>query len=351
MQNDSSTCAIILAAGEGKRMKSNHPKVLSKVLFKPMLRWVTDAVKDGGIREVCVVTGYKHQEVEEYLQIVGRETPELHLQTALQTERKGTAHAVMMTEAFLRAHSGGHVLILNGDAPFLSSEIIQASFALHREQNNAVTVIAATVDNPSGYGRIVRENTTGQLCAIVEEKDADSKTKAIHEVNSGAYWFSVDKLLSVLHKISNDNAQGEYYLPDALKLLLKEGYPANAFVSDDSNAILGANDCLQLGELNTIARTKILDELMANGTEIPCRDGVIIGPDVSIGTHVTILPSTILRGTTKVGNGCTVGPNTLLTNAVLSDQITASFFSGEHCTVTTSPPPFTTVNPQNSAKS
>ena len=185
----------------------------------------------------------------------------------------------------------------------------------------------------------------------MEEKDADSKTKAIHEVNSGAYWFSVDKLLSVLHKISNDNAQGEYYLPDALKLLLKEGYPANAFVSDDSNAILGANDCLQLGELNTIARTKILDELMANGTEIPCRDGVIIGPDVTIGAHVTILPSTILRGTTKVGNGCTVGPNTLLTNAVLSDQITASFFSGEHCTVTTSPPPFTTVNPQNSAKS
>ena len=159
-------------------MKSNHPKVLSNVLFKPMLRWVTDAVKDGGIREVCVVTGYKHQEVEEYLQIVGRETPELHLQTTLQTERKGTAHAVMMAEAFLRAHSGGHVLILNGDAPFLSSEIIQASFALHREQNNAVTVIAATVDNPSGYGRIVRENTTGQLCAIVEEKDADSKTKA-----------------------------------------------------------------------------------------------------------------------------------------------------------------------------
>ena len=96
MQNDSSTCAIILAAGEGKRMKSNHPKVLSNVLFKPMLRWVTDAVKDGGIREVCVVTGYKHQEVEEYLQIVGRETPELHLQTALQNELKGTALAVMM---------------------------------------------------------------------------------------------------------------------------------------------------------------------------------------------------------------------------------------------------------------
>lgn len=345
LQTDSSNCAIILAAGEGKRMKASCPKVLTCVLFKPMLRWVMDAVKAAGVPEMCIVTGFKHEEVEDYLQQAQREDSGLSVQTALQTERKGTGHAVIMAEDFLRAHQGGNVLIVSGDAPFLSPELIQEALALHTKNENAVTVISAVLEDPFGYGRIVRDPKTGLLNAIVEEKDASSEIKAIHEVNSGAYWFSVDALLSVLHKISNDNAQGEYYLPDAIKLLLQEGKKADGCTTDDDAAILGANDCFQLNGLNTIARNRILDDLMKNGVEIPCRDGVIIGPDVTVGSHVTILPSTILQGKTTVGNSCTLGPSTVLDSVTVQDGVTVRCVCAQHCTLSENPQPFTAILP------
>lgn len=343
LHNDSSNCAIILAAGEGKRMKSNHPKVLSNVLFKPMLRWVMDAVCEAGIHDMCVVTGFKHEEVESYLQCAQKETASLRLQTALQTERKGTGHAVMMAEDFLKAHSGGNVLILSGDAPFLSPEIIREALALHTEHGNAVTVISAVLDNPFGYGRIVRDPETGLLSSIIEQKDASEEIRQIQEVNSGAYWFAIDDLLSVLHKISNNNAQGEYYLPDAVKLLLEDGKKADGFKTTDATTVLGANDCLQLNQLNTIARNRILDDLMANGTEIPCRDGVIIGPDVTIDSHVTILPSTILKGKTKIGRLCCIGPNTILDNVTVAEGVKAQCVCAENCTLAEDPKPYTAI--------
>lgn len=343
LHNDSSNCAIILAAGEGKRMKSNHPKVLSNVLFKPMLRWVMDAVCEAGVHDMCVVTGFKHEEVEAYLQCAQKETDCLHLQTALQTERKGTGHAVMMAEDFLKANSGGNVLILSGDAPFLSPEIIREALALHTENGNAVTVISAVLDDPFGYGRIVRDPETGLLSSIVEQKDASEEIRQIHEVNSGAYWFAIDDLLSVLHKISNNNAQGEYYLPDAVKLLLEDGKKADGFKTTDATTVLGANDCLQLNQLNTIARNRILDDLMANGTEIPCRDGVIIGPDVTIDSHVTILPSTILKGKTKIGRLCCIGPNSVLDNVTVAEGVKAQCVCAENCTLADNPQPYTAI--------
>lgn len=343
LQTDSSNCAIILAAGEGKRMKSNHPKVLANVLFKPMLRWVMDAVEAAGIQNMCVVTGFKHEEVEDYLRCAQLEDSQLQLQTALQTERKGTGHAVMMAEDFLQANRGGNVLILSGDAPFLAPEIIREALALHTSRSNAVTVISAVLENPFGYGRIVRDANTGLLDSIVEEKDASEETKKICEVNSGAYWFAIDDLLSVLHKISNDNAQGEYYLPDAVKLLLQEGKKADGYKTTDATTVLGANDCLQLNALNTIARNQILDALMESGTEIPCRDGVIVGPDVTIDSHVTILPSTILKGKTSVGKACTLGPNTVLDSVAVQDGVTVQCVCAEHCTLAENPQPFTTI--------
>ncbi|MDD5953038.1 MAG: sugar phosphate nucleotidyltransferase [Oscillospiraceae bacterium] len=341
LQQNASTCAVILAAGEGKRMKSNHPKVLSKVLFKPMLRWVLDAVCDAGVQKLCVVTGFRHEEVESYLQSAQTELADVYLTTALQTERKGTGHAVMMAEEFLKENQGGHVLILSGDAPFLSPELIQDALSLHRENGNAATVISAVLEDPFGYGRIVRDPKTGLLSSIVEEKDASQETKKIKEVNSGAYWFAIDDLLSVLHQISNDNAQGEYYLPDAIKLLLESGKKVDGFQTTDATTVLGANDCLQLNQLNAIARSRILDQLMAEGTEIPCRDGVIIGPDVTVGSHVTILPSTILTGRTVIGSACTIGPNVSLDSVSVADGVTVRFFCADHSRVAASPPPFT----------
>ena len=303
-------CAVILAAGEGKRMKSNRPKVLSPVLFKPMLGWVVDAAKKAGIGDICVVTGYMHEDVERYLNKLPGE-----YETVFQHERKGTGHAVMTAAEFLKKYSGSDVLILNGDSPFIDSGTIERSHELHIGEGNAVTVISAELENPFGYGRIVRDSMAGTLKAIVEQKDANERVQAIREINSGAYWFDVDALLSVLYDINNQNAQGEYYLPDAIKLLIERGLRADAFIASNGETVLGANDCLQLHDLNGIARKRILNALMKNGIDIPCTDGVIVGPDVTVEQNVCLLPGTILCGQSYISSGCVLGPNTYIENS------------------------------------
>ena len=227
-----SNCAIILAGGEGKRMKSDKPKTLSPVLGKPMLLWVITALRNAGIDDICVFP----------------------VESVFQAERLGTGHAVMMAKDFLQAHDG-NVVILNGDAPFMMSETIRNSLRQHTETASAATVISARVDDPTGYGRIVRDENGG-LSAIVEQKDADEETLKISEVNSGGFWFDCKLLLSVLDRIRSDNKAGEYYLPDAIKLLLSDGQTVGAYTAECSDAVLGANDPAQLEELNRIAREK-----------------------------------------------------------------------------------------------
>lgn len=244
-----SNCAIILAGGEGKRMKSNKPKTLSEVLGKPMLWWVMSALKKAGIDDICVVKGFKKECIEEYLS-----TLDFEVESVFQAERLGTGHAVMMAKDFLKAHDG-NVVILNGDAPFMTAETIEKSLEQHISSGAAATVISARVDDPAGYGRIVRDDS-GSLKAIVEHKDADEATRAIDEVNSGGYWFDCQLLLSVLDRIRSDNAAGEYYLPDAIALLLSDGKTVGAYTAECSDAVLGANDPAQLEELNRIAREK-----------------------------------------------------------------------------------------------
>lgn len=244
-----SNCAIILAGGEGKRMKSDKPKTLSEVLGKPMLWWVMSALKKAGIDDICVVKGFKKECIEEYLS-----TLDFEVESVFQAERLGTGHAVMMAKDFLSAHDG-NVVILNGDAPFMTAETIEKSLEQHTSSGAAATVISARVDDPTGYGRIVRDDS-GNLKAIVEHKDADEATRAIDEVNSGGYWFDCRLLLSVLDRIKSDNAAGEYYLPDAIALLLSDGKTVGAYTAECSDAVLGANDPAQLEELNRIAREK-----------------------------------------------------------------------------------------------
>lgn len=244
-----SNCAIILAGGEGKRMKSDKPKTLSEVLGKPMLWWVMSALKKAGIDDICVVKGFKKECIEEYLS-----TLDFEVESVFQAERLGTGHAVMMAKDFLASHDG-NVVILNGDAPFMTAETIGKSLEQHISSGAAATVISARVDDPTGYGRIVRDDS-GNLKAIVEHKDADEATRAIDEVNSGGYWFDCRLLLSVLDRIKSDNAAGEYYLPDAIALLLSDGKTVGAYTAECSDAVLGANDPAQLEELNRIAREK-----------------------------------------------------------------------------------------------
>ena len=244
-----SDCAVILAGGEGKRMKSDKPKTLSPVLNKPMLLWVIGALKQVGIDDICVVKGYKKECIEEFIS-----TLDFSVESVFQAERLGTGHAVMMAKDFLERESG-NVVILNGDAPFMSAQTISESLKYHIKNNNAATVISAEVSDPTGYGRIVRDEN-GSLKAIIEQKDADPETLKIKEVNSGGFWFDRQMLCSVLGKISSDNNAGEYYLPDAVKLLLAEGKRVGAFTAENSDTVLGANDPAQLEELNNIALKK-----------------------------------------------------------------------------------------------
>lgn len=244
-----SRSAVILAGGEGKRMKSVKPKALSLVLGKPMLRWVIDSVVSAGIDNICVLTGYGKEYIEEFISDYTKETG-LSLYTAFQAERRGTGHAVMMCRDFL-CENVGDVVILNGDAPFMDGSTIANALSLHQEMKSSATVISAKVKDPHGYGRIIRSGSG--VSAIVEEKDTNDEQKLVNEVNSGCYWFNTSDLLSVLDELTDNNAGGEYYLTDTLSLLLSKGKTVCAYTAQSEYTVLGANDPSQLAELNKIA--------------------------------------------------------------------------------------------------
>lgn len=306
------SCALILAAGEGKRMKSKKPKAMAQVLFKPMLDWVIDAVEDSNINDYCVVVGYKGEDIEIHLD--GK------CEIAYQKERLGTGHAVMQAVQYLNGTDAENVLILNGDAPFIDTSTIEASLGMHLALGNAVTVISAKISNPIGYGRIVRD-ANGRFVKIVEQRDASDSEKLINEVNSGAYWFNKQYLLHALTQIKPENEAHEYYLTDTIEKIMLLGKAAGVYMTDNSDVILGANDRCQLMELNEIARKQILMRHMVNGVDIPCTDGVMIGADVKIGAETTILPNTIIRGHSEIGEACEIGPNCLIDDSRIADGV------------------------------
>lgn len=305
-------CAIILAGGKGTRMKADCPKVMCNVIFKPMISYVIDAVKEAGIQDICVITGYKHEEVEAYLSD--------DIKTALQEPQLGTGHAVMQATDFIKNHTEDEILILNGDGPLMDAETINKAYDYHKTNNNSITLISAIVQDTEGIGHIKRDEN-GTLLRIVEHKDATPEEKNIKESNAGCYWFSGSDLLYALDNITNNNAQKEYYLTDSLEILINAGKNAGAYVVENSEVVLGANDRKQLNDLNTIMRKNINTRLMLDGVDIPCTDGVIIGKDVKIGNSTVILPNTIILGETVIGSGCTIGPNTYIDNADIGDNV------------------------------
>lgn len=333
------TCAVILAAGKGTRMKSHKPKVLMEVLFKPMLDWVMASATGAGIEKICVVTGHCAEMVEAHLN--GKH------QAVLQEKQLGTGHAVMQAREFIEK-CGGDVLILNGDAPFMDCETILNAHKHHVNAGNAVTVITADIANPYGYGRILRDRDD-YLTAIREEKDASDEEKKIREVNSGAYWFNAKVLLSVLDKLTNENASGEYYLTDAVQIIVSRVLHAGAYKTNNANVVLGANDRIQLAQLNMIARKELLRAAYCNGVDIPCTDGVVIGPDVSIGMDTTILPGTILTGHTAIGEGCVIGPNSHINDTTVGNGTSLNnvwaekSVVGENCAIG----PFVQIRPNS----
>ncbi|MBQ8921910.1 MAG: bifunctional UDP-N-acetylglucosamine diphosphorylase/glucosamine-1-phosphate N-acetyltransferase GlmU [Oscillospiraceae bacterium] len=304
--------AVILAGGQGKRMKAPIPKPMFKVLGEPMLEWVLGACEGAEIPRICVVTGYEAQQITDYLG--GR------CETAYQAERLGTGHAVMQTLPFLKQNTDGNTLVLCGDAPFIDSETITHSLKRHIAEHNAVTVITARVEHPFGYGRILR--TDSGIAGIVEEKDATDEQRQIREINSGCYWFRTKDLIGLLGKITNDNKQHEYYLTDTVAIAIDENMRTGAYCSGNPDVVLGANDRKGLLELNTAARMAVLRRHMDNGVGFTCTDGIIIERSVKIGAGTEILPGTILRGKTEIGENCVIGPNCLIENTAVGDNVT-----------------------------
>lgn len=308
--------AVILAGGQGKRMKTNKPKVLCNVLGEPMLEWVITACENAGLDKVCVVKGYESEQIDEFLE---NRSSKADIASVMQEERLGTGHAVMQAKEFLEANREGNTLVLCGDAPFIDADTIIGALELHQSRDCGVTVVTSRVEDPSGYGRIIR-NEYG-ISGIVEHKDCNPMQLAITEVNSGCYWFKTADLLEVLFEIKPENAQGEYYLTDCIELIISKGKTADAYISGNPNVALGANDRKGLLMLNDIAREEIISKWLEEGIEFCCTDGVSIGNSVTIGQGTVIHSGVILRGNTTIGENCVIGNNCIIENTQVGNNV------------------------------
>ncbi|WP_195419909.1 bifunctional UDP-N-acetylglucosamine diphosphorylase/glucosamine-1-phosphate N-acetyltransferase GlmU [Collinsella sp. D33t1_170424_A12] len=304
--------AIVLAAGEGTRMKSNHAKVSHQILGKPMIRWVVDATIAAGCERVVVVVGSHADEVRAILADAYADSP-VSVETVEQTERLGTGHAVRVTlEA--TGISDGPVVVLNGDLPLIQADTVRLFAETVATGELAATVLTMTPPDPFGYGRI-QLDADGAVERIIEQKDCTPEQDAeLLECNAGCYAFDGALLAAHIGEVTNDNAQAEYYLPDMLEILKRHGHAVSIFHCEDYRDGLGVNSRVQLAELTAIARDRINERLMTEGVTFIDPAQAWIGPDATIGRDTVVWPQTHLIGTCSVGESCQLGPNTRLTN-------------------------------------
>ncbi len=304
--------SIILAAGMGTRMKSEKPKVIHEVCGKPLCKWVIEQSEKAGAEDVIAVIGHKAELVKETLGGCCR--------WALQSEQKGTGHAVMQTADMLVGKTGVCV-ILNGDTPLITAETIREAVEYHISSKNQATVITAELDDATGYGRIVR-NAEDEVVRIVEQKDASEEEKRITEINSGMYVFDIESLLSALDRITPNNAQGEYYLTDTLEIIRNDNKRVGAFVIGDNDEIRGINDRFQLYEAEKIMTARINKAHMKNGVTIHMPETVYIEDGVQIGADTEIFGNVFLKGNTKIGRDCLIGQGSRIENGIIADRVT-----------------------------
>ena len=315
--------AVILAAGKGTRMRSKYPKVLHKVGGKPMLQHVIDAATVAGCDDKVVIVGHEAELVEKMVGSQGK--------IALQAEQLGTGHAVMQTAEALKGFTGT-ALILCGDTPLLEGEELKKFCEAHKASGAAATVLTAVMDDPFGYGRIVRDEK-GNVQAIVEQKDATEAQKAIKEINTGIYCMECPLMFDVLATLTNDNAQGEYYLTDVLEKLNQAGQKVGGVVTEDSDMVMGINSRKQLSVAEGVMRQRIFDKLMDNGVTIMDPASTFIEGSVKIGRDTIIYPYTWLEGTTVIGEDCEIGPNARFTNVKIGNDNHLQFIYGHDCEV------------------
>ena len=306
------TYAIVLAAGQGTRMKSDLYKVLHPVCGKPMVAHVIDNIEKLGAERIVSIVGHGAEKVEETL---GDKS-----EYALQKEQLGTAHAVQQAEKILE-NLEGTTIVVCGDTPLIRSETMGALIAHHNESGAKATILTAIADNPTGYGRVIR-GESGQVLRNVEQKDASKEEQQVVEINTGTYCFDNKVLFETLKKVTNNNAQGEYYLPDVIGILQAEGALVAAYVTDDFTETLGINDRVVLAEAERVMRHRLAEMHMRNGVTIINPDNTYISADAEIGRDTVLQPGTMIEGKTVIGDGCTIGPNSQIVDSKIGDQTT-----------------------------
>ena len=303
-------CALILAAGQGTRIKSDLPKVLHKVSGKEMVNHVIDTMRKAKIDDINVIIGKGADLVKE-------KTASRNVSYSLQEEQLGTGHAVKCAIDFLKGKKG-IVGVFAGDAPLIKPETIEKLFDTHIENNNSATLLSSIVEDPTGYGRIVRDGN--EVLKIVEHKDCNEEELKINEMNAAIYCFDIEKLLNSLEKLSNNNKQGEYYLTDVIGILKSQKEKVGA-VSIDYEETIGVNSRVQLAEAEEILRKRINKMHMENGVTLIDPNSTYIGNDVEIGRDTIIYPGNVIEGNTKIGEGVMIYPNSRISNSIIENNV------------------------------
>jgi len=303
--------AVILAAGKGVRMRSHIPKVIHRVAGVPMIKHVVNAVSQAGIDKITLVVGQQSELIKDIF--AGQE-----INYAVQAEQLGTGHALL--QASSQVEHDDMVLVVAGDTPLLQAKTLQQLIAHHRNTQAVATVLSTIIDEPYGYGRIVREES-GQLARIVEEKDASPEEKRIFEINSGMYCLQVKEAFATLQKLGASNAQGEYYLTDILEIIKNNGQKVEVFLTEARDDIYGINNREQLARAEKIMRQRKNFELMMAGVTIIDPETTFIDSQVKIGMDTIIYPFTIIEGQSIIGESCLIGPSSYLNDSLVGDHV------------------------------
>jgi bifunctional UDP-N-acetylglucosamine pyrophosphorylase / glucosamine-1-phosphate N-acetyltransferase len=313
----SDTHVVVLAAGQGTRMKSALPKVLHRIAGRPLIEHVLRTADSVRPSTVTVIVGHRADVVRDQL------SKRSELKFALQEPQLGTAHALQQAEPALTGRSGT-VILLSGDVPLLTGRTLQRLVEAHRGAGAAATVVTATVERPYGYGRIVRSD--GRIARIVEERDASPTERQIKEINSGIYAFDLKPLFDSLRGIAAQNAQGEFYLTDLIAIYRRRKLSVETLMIENPEEIRGINSRTELAEVSRVVRQTKNEELMAAGVTLVDPATTFIDPDVEIGRDTVIHPGVIIEGTTKIGAACEIQGHVRIADSQIGDRVSVNNF-------------------------